>query len=136
MSINFTENKFTINRNIFTFENEIYNFKKIIKQNLNNFFNNNFDLNQIHNIINNNYMNNKDIDFFNQVPIFGKTDRSSLFVKIYHNYFDKSNEFSNLYNDFMKNFIKSTFFPNEEFIIVQKTPNLRVQIPYTTNLGK
>lgn len=133
--IDFTKKEFRENENIFKFDDSKYNFRELIKINLNNYFGTNFDLNEFNNLISEKYMNNNDLNYFKKTPIFGKTDRGSIFIQIFHKYFDSSTEFSNLYNKFMIESIKPKFFPNEEFIIVQKTPNLRIHIPNTSNLG-
>ena len=136
MIIDFTKKDFNKDENIYKFDNEKYNFKKLIKDLLNNYYKKDFDLNKIHEIINEKYMNKDELDYFKKTPIFGKTDRDSIFIEIYHNYFDTFDVFANLYNKFMKEYIKPKFFPKEDFIVIQKTPNLRIQIPNKSNLGK
>ena len=136
MKYNFTKNKFKNNENIYNFDNRKYNFSELVKINLNDYFGTDFNLNEFNKLISNEYMKKEELDYFKKMPVFGKTDRCSIFIQIYHKYFDNSDEFSNLYNKFIVEFIKPKFFPNEEYIIVQKTPNLRVHIPNTSNLGK
>ena len=134
-NIDFTKKEFTENENIFKFDNNKYNFAELIKINLNKYFGTNFDLNELDKLINNEYMNEEELNYFKKVNIW-ETDRDSIFIKIHHQYIDSNNEFNDLYINFIKTFIKPTFFPNEESIVIQKTPNIRIQLPNKSNLGK
>ena len=40
----------------------------------------------------------------------------------------------NIHNQFWK--IKKNVFPNEEYLVCQKTPNIRIHFPECTNIGK
>jgi len=92
------------------------------------------NLNMLHTILNSNQVSENDKMFYNTVPIFGKTDRKSCFVKDFYNYYDSSEVFNNLYIDYINKYIKPLF--NETKLVVQKTPNLRVHIPNNSNIGK
>jgi len=39
------------------------------------------------------------------------------------------------YLEFMT-YVKNKFYPEEEFLVIQKTPNLRIHFPNCTNIGK
>ena len=51
-------------------------------------------------------------------------------------YFDTNKDFRDLYYTFIKEYIKPTFFKDEEFLVVQKTPNIRLHLPDCTNIGR
>ncbi len=133
---NFTKNIFSVEKNIFNFNITKYSFDQIVKKIYKEYFKDDFNLNEIHKFINNKYLKLDEINYFNQTPIFGKSDRESIFIKIYHNYIDNNDDFNNLYHNFIINYIKPTFFSNEEYLVVQKTPNIRIHLPNCSNLGK
>jgi len=122
--------------NKYKFDCNKYKFKNIIKNMYNEYFKCDIILEDIHNILDTDLISDKDKNFYKEIPIFGKNDRDSLFVKIYHNYIDNNMIFNNIYIEFIKDFIKPTFFPNEEYIVLQKTPNIRLHLPNCTNIGK
>ena len=93
------------------------------------------ELSKIHLLLNYNYFNQKDKDFYKSIPIFGKTDRNSIFVKNFYNLFDTNYNFLNYYINFINEYIKP-LFPHEKYICVQKTPNIRFHVPNNSNIGK
>ena len=131
---NFME-KYDFN-NIKLYDNNKYNFNKIIKKIYELNFNCTIELEYIHNLLNTNLISDKDKEYYLNMPYFGVNDRESIFIKIFHKYYDSCDEFINLYKDFILNFIKPEYYPDEEFIVVQKTPNIRFHLPNCTNIGK
>lgn len=116
--------------NIFYYDISIYNFTNLITNLYRTEFKNDCSLFEIHN-----YFDNEIINYYNKDIIFGKNDRNNKLIKRFHNYVDNNNEFINLYKLFIKNYI-GKLFPDEEFIIYQKTPNIRFHIPNQTSIGK
>jgi hypothetical protein len=129
-------NKFNINHNIQKYDNILYNFNKIIKEIYEDNFNIKIELENIHYLLDTNLINDKDKEYYSNIPFFGINDRESIFIKVFHKYYDNSNKFIDLYKNFILNYIKPTFFPDEEYIVVQKTPNIRLHLPNCTNIGK
>ena len=122
--------------NIKLYDNNKYNFNKIIKNIYETNFNCTLELEYIHNLLNTNLISDNDKEYYLNIPYFGVNDRESIFIKIFHEYYDSCDEFSNLYKNFMLNIIKPLYYPNEEFIVIQKTPNIRFHLPNCTNIGK
>jgi hypothetical protein len=124
-----------MNHRIIKFDNKRFNFYECIliyyknKYNITSFEN-------INELLNTDLINTIDKSFYNiPIPIFGQTDRNSIFVKNFHNYVDTSYTFINLYTNFIKSIIKP-LFPDELNILVQKTPNIRFHLPNCSNIGK
>lgn len=122
--------------NIQSYDNKRYNFNNIIKKIYEDNFNCDLELENIHDLLKTNLINKKDKEYYLEIPYFGINDRQSIFVKIFHKYYDTNDDFSNLYTEFILNYIKPSFFPNEEYIVVQKTPNIRFHLPNCSNIGK
>ena len=127
--------KFNNTQNIFIYDNEKYNFYNLIKEIYNNEFNINIDLENIHELLNSNLIDNNSKEYYSKIPIFGKNDRESIFVKIFYKYFDLNNNIKKFYEDFIINYIKPTYFNSEEYLVVQKTPNIRFHLPNCSNIG-
>ncbi len=90
----------------------------------------------IHHILNTDTLNETDKAFYkNKIPIFGKTDRNSCFVKLFYEIFDKDYNILLEYINFIKNEIKP-LFPDEKYLIIQKTPNIRFHLPGFSNIGR
>jgi hypothetical protein len=134
--IDYKNSEFTENNNIIKFNKNEYNFQDYIKKMYNDYFNLNFELEDIHVVLNNNILSDEDKLFYKQIPLFGVNDRKTIFIKIFHNYFDTCTIFKEKYYNFINNFIKPTFFKGEDFLLVQKTPNIRLHLPNCTNIGK
>lgn len=92
-------------------------------------------LENIHNILNSNDITEKDKNYYKEIPIFGKTDRNSIFVNDFYNFIDTDYTFLYEYLIFIKNIIKP-LFPLEDKLVVQKTPNIRFHLPKCSNIGK
>ena len=93
------------------------------------------DLENIHNLLNSDDLSYEDKQFYKTIPEFGKTDRSSIFVKDFYKYIDTDYTFFYEYIKFIINVIKP-LFPLEDKLIIQKTPNIRFHLPNCTNIGK
>lgn len=97
-----------------------------------------FDFNKLENIhdILNGQLNNEEKKFFETpVKTFGYDDRDSVLIKSFHNFFDNNYTIVGEYIKFVENEIKP-LFPNEEYIVVQKTPNIRFHMPEFSNIGR
>ncbi len=92
-------------------------------------------LENIHNILNTNDISEKDKNYYKSIPIFGKTDRNSVFVRDFYNFIDTDYIFLYEYINFIQNVIKP-LFPLENKLVVQKTPNIRFHLPGCSNIGK
>ena len=77
-----------------------------------------------------------DNEFYKKpVQLFGVNDRNSPFVKLFYKCFDTDYEFLYEYIRFVKENIKP-LFKNEKKLLIQKTPNIRFQLPGFSNIGK
>jgi hypothetical protein len=92
------------------------------------------ELDMIHTLLETNKITEERKKFYNTIPLFGKTDRKSCFVKDFYYYYDKDNILSNIYYNYINKHIKPLF--TETKLVIQKTPNLRVHIPNNSNIGK
>jgi len=106
-------------------------FENIFKK----YYNYNSDLNEIHTMINTSYMTEDNIIYLSKIHTIGKDDRNSVFIKNYHNFIDRNPIFFETYHKFIIEYIKP-LFPEEEKIVIQKTPNLRISLPLLTAIGK
>jgi hypothetical protein len=113
-----------------------YNFNDIILDLYNKYFNTTINhLDNLHYLLDSTLLSKETNDYYKKIPLFGINDRSSEFIKCFYQFYD-TNEMLNLkYLDFMKH-IKNKFYPEEEFLVIQKTPNLRVHFPNCSNIGK
>ena len=95
----------------------------------------NDDLNQLHRLLLTDKLSNRDKEFHSEIKRIGVDDRNSVFIREFHSYVDSCSEFREAYLSFLKSNVVS-FFPEEERIVVQKTPNLRISFPNLTAIGK
>jgi hypothetical protein len=118
------------------FDIKKYNFKELLINSYSKKFNKNIVLDEIHNILNYpELIKEEDKEIFNKTRIIGKNDRKCIFTKMFYEYYDSNGEFKNLYYKFIKEVLKPIYFPEEEYLVVQTTPNIRLQLPNTTTLG-
>lgn len=127
---------FNRNINVNIYDIDKYNFTYLIKNCYSNYFKKDIELDKLHEHLDNELITENDRDFFKKISIFGKTDRNSIFNKIFYEYYDRNNDFETLYIKFIKEFIKPIYFKNEKYLVIQKTPNIRQQLPNTTTLGR
>lgn len=92
-------------------------------------------LENIHNILASNDLTNDDKHYYKEIPIFGQTDRKSVFVKDFYRFIDTDYTFLAEYINFIKYVIKP-LFKLEDKLVVQKTPNIRFHLPGCSNIGK
>ena len=93
------------------------------------------DLDDIHKILESHLLSNDDKEYHSSIKILGINDRNSIFNKDYHKYVDTSGSFNDTYFNFINKYIKP-LFPDEEKLVIQKTPNLRISFPNLTAIGK
>ena len=123
---------------IFNYDNILYNFHELILNYFNKYSENKLNienLNNLHLILKKNILNKKDIEYYNNIPLFGINDRESILIKLFYQYYDNNLEIKEKYINFMKN-IKYKHFSNEEYLVIQKTPNIRIHLPNCSNIGK
>jgi hypothetical protein len=97
------------------------------------YFNYTGPLHQIHSLLDTPILTQEDKDYHHQLHEF-KKDRDSIFVKRFHDYFDKYTRFQDTYHQFIHEYIKP-LFPEENQIVIQKTPNIRFSLPRNTAIG-
>jgi hypothetical protein len=95
----------------------------------------NDELDKIHNLLITDKLSEKEKEFHNEIKKIGVDDRNSVFIQKFHTYVDKFPEFNEAYFSFLKTNIVP-LFSNEEKLVVQKTPNLRISFPNLTAIGK
>jgi hypothetical protein len=111
---------------IIIFNEKKYNFYETLQTFYKNKYSNFNSFENIHNLLQDLAENDK--KYYDEIPIFGYSDRNSVFVKDFYNFIDSDYSFLYSYLDFIQNEIKP-LFPNEIKLIVQKTPNIRFHIP-------
>jgi hypothetical protein len=93
------------------------------------------DLSNIHTLLSSDKISKEDKEFHKEIKKFGVDDRKSVFIKRFHSYVDSCENFNEEYFLFLRKNVLP-FFPGEEKILVQKTPNLRISFPNLTAIGK
>jgi len=63
-----------------------------------------------------------------------RSDRNSIFVKKFHEYVDKNTKFNETYYKFLRENVLP-LFPEEDKIVIQKTPNIRFSLPDNVAIG-
>jgi len=135
MKFDYTNN-YNSKINIKEFDKNKYNFKSIIKNMFDLYFETDVILEHIEKMLTSEKLSENEKNYYKYIPIFGQNDRESVFVKIFYKYYDSDETFKNLYYSFIKDYIKPIFFPSEEYLVLQKTPNIRLHLPNCTNIGK
>jgi hypothetical protein len=107
---------------------------KEIKQIYKDKYNFNNSLENIHLLLENDIISQKDRDYYKKMPIFGKNDRQSFLVKDFYEYYDSNDMIRNNYLKFINDTIKPLL--NTDKIVYQTTPNIRFHLPNCTNIGK
>jgi hypothetical protein len=110
-------------------------FQKIISEIYEKKYNYTGPLDELHTVL--------DTDFFTpekkteilKIPEIGISDRNSPFIRDYYNFIDSDPRFGELYYKFIGTHVKK-LFPDEEKIIYQTTPNLRISFPGSSAIGK
>jgi hypothetical protein len=110
-------------------------FIKIFKYFFKKYFEFEGELNEIHTILKTKNISEDDKLYFSEIKTIGKNDRLSIFNKQYHAFVDNESSFNEIYNTLICEKIKP-LFQNEEILVVQKTPNLRISFPFLTAIGK
>lgn len=120
---------------ILEYNNNKYKFYNCLTEYYKNLYSSLSDLEHIHNILNNNEVSDEHKNYYKEIPIFGVTDRNSVFVNDFYKFVDTDYTFLSEYTDFIKHVIKP-LFPSEYKLLVQKTPNIRFHLPGCSNIGK
>lgn len=112
-----------------------YNFEKYLLDKYKLKFNCLENFEDIHHILNDECFNNY-IDYFNEpIKLFGINDRDSIFVKYFYELWDTDYTLNYLYLQFIYDNIKP-LFPLEDYIVIQKTPNIRFHLNGFSNIGR
>lgn len=97
------------------------------------------DLAQLHELVEN--IKNKEL--YTHIGILGKDDRVCPFIQDFHEFVDKSDEFTKLYHEFIKKNIIPLLMNNsdesnekENKLVIQKTPNIRISFPQYAAIGR
>ena len=86
-------------------------------------------------LLNTNKLNEGEKKFYDiPIQIFGKTDRKSPFVKYFYELIDIDYTILYEYLRFIKKNIKP-LYPKEQYLVIQKTPNIRFHLPGYSNIG-
>ena len=85
-------------------------------------------LDQLHNAIPPNQ------DQYTHIGVLGKDDRVCPFIRDFHQAVDRTDEFEQIYHDF----IRTNVLPlmKTESIVIQKTPNIRFSFPHYAAIGR
>jgi len=75
-------------------------------------------------------------EFYSSVPKFGITDRNSPLVRHFYTQWDANDILKNTFDQFLVKEIIPRLFPKEDFVVCQKTPNIRIHLPNQTNIGR
>lgn len=92
-------------------------------------------LENLHYLLNNQNVCDKTKEYYKQIPLFGKNDRISEFIRLFYEKYDETDKLNLLYLDLVKK-IKEKVFSEEEYLVCQRTPNIRIHFPECTNIGK
>jgi hypothetical protein len=110
-------------------------FIEILKKYVKEFYDFEDDLTNLHNLLTTDKLTIEDKNYHSKIQKIGINDRNSLFIKNYHTFIDENRLFMDTYHEFIKKHIKK-LFPEEEKIVFQKTPNIRISFPNLTAIGK
>ena len=112
-----------------------YKFYKCLTEHYKTIYTSFTDLEHVHSILDSSDLTNDEKNYYKEIPIFGQTDRKSVFVKDFYKFIDTDYTFLSEYIDFIKYVIKP-LFKLEDKLVVQKTPNIRFHLPGCSNIGK
>ena len=116
---------------IYNFENKFINVLEQIYKDKYNFSD---ELKYFHKLLESQLISDEEKILNNQIKIIGN-DRNSIFYNDYHQFIDNNDIFNKVYHKFINDYIKPLFL-DEDKIVIQKTPNLRISFPNTTAIGK
>ena len=120
---------------IIEYNNINYKFYYYLNKYFKNKYNNFINLENIHKLLETDELSDENKNYYKEIPIFGKSDRKSIFVSDFYKLIDNDYSFLYDYISFIINNIKP-LFPSEEKLVIQKTPNIRFHLPNCTNIGK
>ena len=91
---------------------------------------------KIHKLLNSDKIDFEKKQYYeDKIKIFGSDDRGGFLTNTFYHLFDSDYTFLHLYLDFVKNIVKP-LFPEEDYILIQKTPNIRFHLHGFSNIGK
>jgi len=120
---------------ILDYSNNNYNFYNCLNEYYKKKYTSLMNLENIHNLLNSNELSDEHKNYYKEIPMFGKTDRKSIFVNDFYKLIESDYTFTYEYLNFLKMVIKP-LFPLENKLVVQKTPNIRFHLPGCSNIGK
>ena len=118
------------------YDKRSYDFVSMLKKSFSTTFGYNGELNKIHQVIQWPNFPESSRNFYEKIPIFGKGDRSSVFIKKFHEAWDSDPKWEELYHNFIREVIQPAMCPGEKEVVIQKTPNIRVGVPGVSNIGR
>lgn len=116
---------------IIDFENK---FVSIVDECYKKSFNTDCNMEKLHTLVDTNQIDEPSKDYLYSYQELGKNDRNSIFVRKFYEWVDTDPTFHTVYNEFIQTEVFK-LFPDEQFLLVQTTPNIRVGIPNTGAIG-
>ena len=120
---------------IYTYNITKYDFQNIIANIYDKKYNFKNSLDNLHLLIDNKYLSDENIEYFNQLSIFGINDRKCQFIRDFYEHVTIDESFIKKYKEFIIEYIKPNY-PDEKYLIYQQTPNLRISLPNLSAIGK
>ena len=115
---------------IYSFENP---FIQILQDTFIDAYNYTGSLDELHTLLDSELLTTDEKNYHKQVHGWRK-DRDSIFVKKFHEYVDTHTIFNEQYFKFLRTQVLP-LFPEEQHIVIQKTPNIRFSIPENAAIG-
>lgn len=80
-------------------------------------------------------LNKEDMDECISIKKIGVNDRNNVYLRSFYNMIQSKNEFMETYKRFIHDHVK-TLYDEEEHILYQKIPNLRISFPGNSAIGR
>lgn len=116
---------------IFPFDNRLI---KLLKQAFLQEFGYEGQLDELQSLLDTDKLSFTEKESLRSMKKIGVNDRDSIFIKVFHDFVDANPIFNETYLEFVRTYIKP-MFPNEEKLVVQRTPNIRISLPNFTAIG-
>lgn len=118
------------------YDSRSYDFVSKLEETFSEAFGYNGQLDKLHEIIPFPSFPESSRLFYKEISGFGKGDRNSIFIQKFHESWDSTPKWEELYHRFILEVVKPALCPGEEKIVIQKTPNIRIGIPGVSNIGR
>ncbi len=121
-----------MNHRVLNYDYEKYNFREyLLKYYKRKYGSISFD--EYHKLLETDKVTLDTKEYYKNIPLFGKTDRKSIFVSDFYDIFDNDYTFLHKYINFIKDNIQPLF---NETLVIQKTPNIRFHLDGCSNIGR